>query len=291
MIDVFVCLNDVNFTVTLGELRRRPRIAVVLYDPVRSDSQPRLGTIQRPLQTGIKLVRRLNRFHLLRTVYLPHHRINKLLIPELPGARSIGYLDDGLDTLRHHPRNFDLDAPPSALPASKGPSAYLTFFEYKRLPAWLERFKVRRVCHLSGLSSGRKPKIDLSGVEHLFVESPGLDVDNVIDSLHLDAARCMYVRHPVPAKRSARDAPCASVDGRSFDLEATLLAAKGLHMYFGLTMPLVFAILEGATKHNVVYAQLTKDQRDSLALPGRFEAIDDPGLNPPLIRAIDDGAP
>lgn len=289
MIDVFVCLNDVNFTVTMGELRRRPRLAVVLYDPVRSDSQPRLGTIQRPIQTGIKWVRRLNRFRLLRTVYLPHHRINKLLAPELPGAKAIAYLDDGLDTLRHHPRNFDLDAPPSALPVSHAPSAYLTFREYEHLPAWLEQFEVRRVCTISRLSSGRKPKIDLTGVEHLFVESPGLDVDNVIDCLGLDAARCLYVRHPVPAKRAAREAPCPSIDGRNFDLEATILAAKGMHLYFGLTMPLVFAILQGAARNNSVYAQLTGEQRDSLALPGRFETIDRPGLNPQLIRAIDGG--
>ena len=290
MIDVFVCLNDVNFAVTIGELRRRPRIAVVLYDPVRSDSQPRLGTIQRPFYEGIRLVRRLNRLRLLRTVYLPHHRINKLLAPELPGARSIAYLDDGLDTLRHQPRNFDLDAPPSVLPVSHAASAYLTFLEYERLPGWLERFDVRRVCNISKISNGRKPPIDLGGVEHLFVESPGLDVDNLVGCLGLDAARCMYVRHPVPTKRSEREAPCRSVDGRAFDLEATILAARGVHLYFGLTMPLVFAILQGATRSNSIYAQLTQEQRDSLALPGRYEPVDRPGLNPQLIRAIHDGA-
>jgi hypothetical protein len=290
VIDVFVCTNEVNYTIAIaGELRLRPRLALVLYDPVRSDRRAAPHVWQRAFSPwSDRLVRTLGRLRLLRTMYIPHHRINPRLMREVHRARAVAYLDDGLDTLRHAPLNFaPVDA--AVLPAPRGPRPYLTFTEYRRLPAWLDAFDVRRVCALHELlSGGRKPLIDLGGVDHLFVESPGLDVGAVIAALRIDPARCLCVRHPVPAKRGPLPEQCHVVDGRGRDLEASVLAARGVQLYFGSTMTLVFALLAGTARHNAVHVQLDDAQRANLLLPGRQQALDVPGLRHPLMRAFGD---
>jgi hypothetical protein len=290
VIDVFVCTNEVNYTIAIaGELRRRPRLALVLYDPVRSDRRHVPRAWQRPFNPwSDRLVRTLGRLRLLRTVYIPHHRVNPRLMREVRRARAVAYLDDGLDTLRHAPLNFEPVAA-DVLPPASGLRPYLTFTEYKRLPPWLDAYDVRRICSMRELlSEGRKPTIDLTGVEHLFVESPGLQVGAVIAALGIDPARCLCVRHPVPAKRGALPALCRVVDGRGRDLEATVLGARGLQLYFGSTMTLVFALQAGAARHNAVHVQLDDAQRTNLLLPGRQQSLDIPGLRPPLMRALAD---
>jgi len=70
VIDVFVCTNEVNYTIAVaGELRLRPRLALVLYDPVRSDRRHVPRAWQRPFNPwSDRLVRTLGRLRLLRTV-------------------------------------------------------------------------------------------------------------------------------------------------------------------------------------------------------------------------------
>lgn len=291
MIDVFVCTNDVNYTIALAELRRRWRPALVLYDPRRSDRRVAYRVWQRPIKESIHLVRRLGRFRLLSTVYMPHHRINISLMGEVHRARHLGYLDDGIDTLRRRPQNFDLDAPPAALPRCAGPHPYLTFLEYRYLPDWLTAFDVRRVCALRELHISHKPLIDLQGVDHLFVESPGLEIDAVITALGIDPSRSLCVRHPSPPKRGVLPPYCRTVDGRNHDLEGTVLAARSVRLYFGATMTYVFAVLCGVTRDNLVYLQLDEKQRDSMVLPGRKEPLSGRGLRNPLllIHADDEG--
>lgn len=294
MIDVFVCTNEVNYTIAIaGELRLRPRLALVLYDPVRSDRRHAPRIWQRAFSPwSDRLVRTLGRLRLVRTMYIPHHRINPRLMREVHRARAVAYLDDGLDTLRHAPLNFHPVAV-AVLPPASGPRPYLTFNEHGRLPAWLDAFDVRRVCGMRELlSEGRKPTIDLAGVDHLFVESPGLDVGAVIAALRIDPAVCLCVRHPVPAKRGPLPEQCRVIDGRGRDLEATVLAARGIQLYFGSTMTLVFALLAGAARHNAVHVQLDEAQRANLLLPGRQQVLDVSGLRHPLMRAFadEDGA-
>jgi len=281
MFDLFVCTNEVNHAVALGELRQRRRRALLLYDPVRCDRHRSVRAWQLPFGPWAdRLVRLLGRLRLLRTAHVPHQRVNPRLMREARRARQIAYLDDGLDTLRRRPLNFDLDA----LPSARGD--YLTFVEYRAFPAWLEAaFATRPVCSLRELQrAGRKPVLDLQGVDHLFVESPGLDAGELIAALQLDPARALCVRHPVPHKRGSLPAQCRAAEGRTHDLDATLASARGLHLYFGATMSLVVAVLTGACRHNRVHVQLDAAQGDNLMLPGRLEAVPLQGLRNPLWR-------
>jgi hypothetical protein len=281
MLDLFVCTNEVNHAVALGALRQHPRHALLLYDPVRCDRQRGVRAWQLPFgpwaDRGVRL---LGRLRLLGTAHVPHQRVNPRLMREVRRARAIAYLDDGLDTLRRRPLNFDLDA----LPATR--TDYLTFAEYRAFPPWLDAaFATRPVCSLRELQrAGRKPKLDLQGVEHLFVESPGLDAGELMAALQIDPARALCVRHPVPHKRGSLPTQCRAVEGRTHDLDATLASCRGLNLYFGATMSLVLAVLTGAARHNRVHVQLDAAQGDNLMLPGRLEPVPVHGLRIPVWR-------
>jgi hypothetical protein len=280
--DLFVCTNEVNQTIVLaGELRQRPRRALVLYDPVRCDRRPAPRAWQLPFGPWTdRLVRLLGRLGLLRTAYIPHQRVNERLMREVRRARATAYIDDGLDTLRRRPLNFDL----AALPPSR--CDYLTFAEYRSFPPWLSSaFEPRAVCSLRALAvGGRKPLLALDGVDHLLVESPGLDAGALIAALGIDPARALCVRHPVPHKRGSLPSECRAVEGRGHDLDATLAACRGRSLYFGATMPLVVAVLTDVARHNRVHVQLDGAQGDNLMLPGRREAVAVSGLRNPLWR-------
>jgi hypothetical protein len=290
LFDLFVCTNEVNQTVVLaGELRRAPRRALVLYDPVRCDRRAMSGVWQLPFGPSVdRLVRWLGRLRLLRTAYVPHQRVNPRLMREVRRACAIAYLDDGLDTLRRQPLNFD----PAALPATR--CAYLTFDEYRSFPPWLTTaFETRAVCSLRELcAGGRKPPLDLDGVDHLLVESPGLEAGALIAALNLDPTRSLCVRHPVPHKRGALPPLCRTVEGRGHDLDATLATCRERSLYFGATMSLVVAVLTGVTRHNRVYVQLDDPQADNLMLPGRREPVPASGLRNRLwrVHASSEGA-
>ena len=282
MFDLFVCTNEVNHTVVLaGELQLRPRRALVLYDPVRCDRRRATRAWQLPFGPWVdRLIRLLGRLRLLRTAYVPHQRVNPRLMREVRRARAIAYIDDGLDTLRRQPLNFDLDA----LPLRR--CDYLTFAEYSAFPPWLEAaFAPKPVCSLRELNAGgRKPLLDLQGIEHLFVESPGLDAGALIAALQIDPARALCVRHPVPHKRGSLPAQCRSVEGRTHDLDATLASSSGRSLYFGATMSLVVAVLTGVARHNRVHVQLDAAQEANLMLPGRREPLSLSGMSHRLWR-------
>ena len=286
MIDLFVCTNEVNYTVALGELRRRPRASLLVYDPVRCDRRPARRTWQMPIGLWAdRLVRYLGRLGLLRTTYLPHMHFSPRLLREAQRARTIGYLDDGLDTLRRQPQNIDLAALPDVRPI------YLTFTEYRDFPAWLAAFDVQGVCSVHDLAhAGHRTPIDLTGFDRVFVESPGLDAGAVIAALGIDPARVLCVRHPVPHKRGSLPAACATVEGRGHDLEGTLLAARDVDLYFGSTMAAVFSLLTETARHNRIHVQLDDAQHANLMLPGHFEAVPLAGLKHPLRRALPPGS-
>lgn len=286
MFDLFVCTNEVNQTVALaGELRQRPRRALVLFDPVRCDRRPAPRVWQLPFGPWTdRLVRLLGRLRLLRTAYIPHHRVNPRLMREVRRARAIAYLDDGLDTLRRQPLNFDT----AALPTAR--CDYLTFVEYTAFPPWLDALAPRPVCSLRELSGGgRKPLLELQGVDHLFVESPGLDAGALIEALRIDPARALCVRHPVPHKRGSLPPRCRTTEGRSHDLDATLAACRDRNLYFGATMSLVVAVLTGPARHNRVHVQLDDAQQANLMLPGRLEELVLSGLRNRVWRVWPEG--
>jgi len=260
MIDAFVCTNLVNFTVALqGIGLGGQRRALLLYEPARM-ATPRLTRVW-ALPIGIwslRLLRWLAALRLLHTLHVPHHRFNRRVAQAMRSARATAYLDDGLDTRRQVPRNFNLDG-------VTGRPAYHTFAEYTTLPDWLARFDVRRGCSLTELArTPQRPPLPLGDVDHVLVESPGLHVADVVSGLALAPARTLIVRHPIAAKRGALPPGCRATEGHAHNLEASLLTSRGKAFYFGETMALVFAALSDVARNNDVFAQLDDAQRANL---------------------------
>jgi hypothetical protein len=260
MIDAFVCTNLVNYTVALrGVGLGASRAALLLYEPARM-ARPQLARVW-SLPIGIwslRLLRWLAALRLLHTLYVPHHRFNRRVAQAMRSARAIAYLDDGLDTRRQAPRNFDLDT-------VTGRPAYHTFAEYTTLPDWLARFDVRRGCSLAELAQmPQRPPLPLGDVDHVLVESPGLRAADIVAGLALQPARTLVVRHPIAAKRGTLPPGCRAIEGHAHNLEAALLASRGKAFYFGETMALVFAALSDVARSNDVFAQLDDAQRDNL---------------------------
>jgi hypothetical protein len=260
MIDAFICTNLVNYTVaSCGVRPGRARRALLLYEPARM-ARPRMpGVWTLPIGIwSLRLLRWTAALGLLHTLHVPHHRFNRRVAQSMRRARATAYLDDGLDTRRQSPRNFDLDG-------VRGQPPYYTFAEYASLPAWLARFDVRRCCSLQELArTSQRPALPLDDIDHVLVESPGLHAGDIIAGLALQPGRTLVVRHPIAAKRGALPDGCRAIEGHAHSLEASLLASDGKAFYFGETMALVFAALTDVARRNAVYAQLDTAQRANL---------------------------
>lgn len=260
MVDAFVCTNLVNYTIARRGLLQQPaRPSVVFYERWRFEPQPgpRIWHLPIGLWTMrlLGLLVALNQVH---TLHVPHERLSRRAMAAARRAPALAFLDDGLDSRRIVPRNFDL---PLASPGL----GYYTFRDYTQFPHWLQALQPRRVCDLQTLATmSARPALELDGVSHVLVESPGLDAAGLIESLALPLERTLVVRHPVPHKRGALPDRCRCVEGSLINLEATLLQAQGKAFYFGETMALVFAASCGAAARNRLYAQLSTAQRDNL---------------------------
>jgi hypothetical protein len=260
VIDAFICTNLVNYTVALhGAQPGAARRALLLYEPNRMP-RPTLARVW-PLPIGIwslRLLRVLAALRLVHTLHVPHHRFNRRVALARRHARVVAYLDDGLDTRRRVPRNFDLDG-------IAGRPHDHTFAEYATLPPWLDRFDVRRDTPLLQLArTAGLPPLTLDGVDHVLIESPGLRAQELITHLQLEPERTLVVRHPVAAKRGALPDGCRVAEGQGHGLEASLLASRGRAFYFGETMALVFAVATDVIRSNRIHAQLDDAQRDNL---------------------------
>lgn len=260
MVDAFVCTNLVNYTIARRGLLQHPaRPSVVFYERWRFEPQPGARIWHLPIGLWtMRLLELLVALKQVRTLHVPHERLSRRAMGAARRARALAFLDDGLDTRRITPRNFDL-------PLTSPGRGYFTFRDYAQLPPWLQALQPQRVCDLRELAAmSPRPALDLDGVDHVLVESPGLDAAALIDALALPLEHTLVVRHPVPHKRGALPDACRRVEGGQVNLEATLLKARGKAFYFGETMALVFAASCGAAAFNRLHAQLTPAQRDNL---------------------------
>lgn len=268
MIDIVVCTNAVNLCMAwAGAQPGRARPVLLLYEPWRI-RLPRQRHGCAPVWAvaigiwSLRLALGLARLGLVHTLYLPHDRFNHRMARTRQRARRVVYLDDGLDTHRQVPRHMAL--PPQ--PCRDGaPPGYLSFHEVDRPAPWLAGFDLRRCASLAQLAGTDRARwLDLTGIAHLLVESPGLDVAAVLARLALPPRTVLVLRHPVPDKRATVPAGYRTAEGADHDLEGSLLRAEGLTLYFGETLSLVFARYMGVTARNTVLAQLSPAQRANL---------------------------
>lgn len=273
-LDVFCCTNAVNYTVAVkGVLAREPRPAVLLAETRRFKPLPVPGVWQWRLSVGsLRLLNLLTLHTRLGTVHVPHQKVSRRFAPLLARAQDVAYLDDGLDTLRLAPRNFDL----AALPPGR---RYYSFSDYATLPPWLGTLQVQGVCALADMAGlSTQPVLDLAPFTHVFVESPGLDPQALAGALGVAGPQVLVIRHPIEAKRGPLPAGCTVVVGNTIDTERSLLTARGKVLCFGETMAYVFARHGGLAAHNTIWLQLADAQWGNLHALGSLTPVDLPGV-------------
>ncbi len=92
---------------------------------------------------------------------------------------------------------------------------------------------------------------------HIFVESPGLDVDFVVAELRIDPGDVIVVRHPSPPKRMAIKGQYKLIEGRTVGVDALLKGLAGARsVYFGETMSFFIAMANGIHLRHQCYLSL-----------------------------------
>lgn len=262
MFALFVCYNPISYHIAQRVIRHEHITrAIVLWDSKRFDRGA--GGVGLHLPMGARshqFIHVLSSLGLVSTVYVPHMRVTiGRLQRVLMRIRHTHYLDDGLDTLRRMPRNFDIS---SLVPGRR----YYTFRDYKELPVWLEELEVIPVGELTDLWLLGKPGVPFPSGSHVLVESPGLQIEQHLADLRQRGFDPIVVRHPVKAKQAKIAAGGLHFWQGSGNLDADIAATKGAHFYIGESMSLVVALLGPAKVHNTLQIQLSTQQRENLFL-------------------------
>jgi hypothetical protein len=261
--DFLICTNAINYAVALALIDAgvvsRPWI---LVDFKRCDVVPRPGVRQWGLSVSrwrwIGLFLKLPGLVKVGRVYVPHHRLNHRAGELMERARSVAFLDDGLDTRRLVPKNFDLRL-------LAGGEKYYTFKEYSDFPPWMSGFDIRKIAPLeSTCRPGVTDSISAEHFDHVIVESPGCDIESTYQAIGGDRSRVLVVRHPSPEKRQPISDAYMTVDGRSLGTDDFVARQDGKKIYFGETMSFFIAVARKVHQRNSVYLVLPDDRRSGL---------------------------
>ncbi|MGJ0507106.1 MAG: hypothetical protein ACR652_08205 [Methylocystis sp.] len=228
--DIFVCYNAVSYSIAHALARRG--LSLIIYDQHRLVQKPTLNALQTGF--GVKVDRWLERlisWKCVGTVYLPHHINPPMVQAAAAAARAVHYLDDGLDTLRNAPKNFDLEnyAPESVLH---------TFYEYERLGDWLNGRTVRRVASFREFPDFellRRNVISVRGAT-VVIESAGL---SQVDLGRLGPTAIIF-GHPNPQKNHPDRAPLVLTE--KFNVERSLFAEPARRVYVGESISLIYLL-------------------------------------------------
>lgn len=227
---IFVCYNAVSYSI--AHALAKGGFSIIIYDQFRIIKKPTIHAYQIGFGPAAdRLLERLISFKLVNTVYLPHHINPPMVKAATQAARFVNYIDDGLDTLRNAPKNFNLDSysPDSAL---------YTFFEYEKLGRWLEGRKVSRVASFRDFPDYefmRSKLISVAGAT-VVIESAGL---TNVDLGELGPT-AMIFGHPNPAKNNPRRA--RFVIKEKFNLEKSLSREPAKRIFVGESISLIYLL-------------------------------------------------
>lgn len=253
-----VCLNAVSFAVAnayAGCISGEHM--VVLYDASRI-SRDNVDLAGRPTITYIPVGRTkyilfafLSLIGFIDTLLIPHHILGRAGNTLRVFAKNVHYIDDGLDTLRDEPKNFDLDN------YSKN-SIYYTFLEYEFFGRWLEDKKIERIASVNALLDGRCA-FGVAG-NTLIVESPGINRDAVAGQ-----KKSYIFRHPNHNKQlNWEGLDVEIIDSSIYSPEQTILEMVEGCVVIGETMTFVICLYLGINKN--VSIKVFGDKAENIAV-------------------------
>lgn len=261
--DVFVCANRINYIITISVLAScdvsRP---LILLDKRRCLQDKRVVAQHWDISKGI--ARRIFSFLAkvgiikIRNYYIPHHRLHFRLDGLRALATEVRYIDDGLDTRRYIPKNFDL----SQLVVG---SKYFTFEDYEKFPTWMNSLAIVRVALLDICANSLDYIFkDFERFKYIFVESPGCDVDKVVEKMNINMREVLVIRHPSAVKRKLLFRQYRLFDGNKMNTDAIIKNIVGKKIFFGETISFYIAIAAGVSMRNSVFFCLGGADMNSL---------------------------
>lgn len=261
--DFLICTNAINYTIALalvdaGEVSR----PWILVDFKRCDILPRPGVRQWGLSAS-----RLRWIGFWLTifgtgkvgkVFIPHHRLNHRAAALIHRAASVAFLDDGLDTRRFVPRNFDLSL-------LVGGERYYTFNDYFDFPPWMSGFDIRQITTLKAtFQSCPHSVISVDDFDHVIIESPGCDIDAMVQAIGADRGRVLVVRHPSPSKRQLIQGGYLVANGRFMCTDEFIAILNDKSIYFGETISFFIALARNIHKRNAVFLVMSDARKSGL---------------------------
>lgn len=244
-----ISLNKISFTVLQSYLLgNSTKDFMVLYDKRRIN----LDDIKINTQ-NVKYIK-INRLVLIffallsmigkiETLLIPHHILGRIGNIIRFFAKEVHYIDDGMDTLRDRPKNFDLSKYDEN-------SIYYTFKEYKYFGKWLEHRKIEQVATIKDLVED-KPAYQIDD-GFLVVESPGLS----IESIEQKNKKMYLFQHPSPLKQIKWERDFELIDSKKYSVENTILNMTKGEIYIGETMSLIISIYCGLSNDVKIVCQL-----------------------------------
>ena len=247
--NVFISLNKISFTVLQSYiLQNNFETFIVLYDKRRinlddiniNNNNVKYIKINRLVIISFALLSSIGKVDKL---FIPHHILGRIGNIIRIFAKEVHYIDDGMDTLRDKPKNFDLSKYDES-------SLYYTFKEYKYFGKWLQNKKIEQIASIKDLIEDKPAyKID-DGV--LVVESPGLS----IESIEQRNKKMYLFQHPSPLKQIKWKRDFMKLDSSAYSVENTILQMKKGEVYIGETMSLVISIYCGLSDDVKMVCQL-----------------------------------
>jgi hypothetical protein len=251
---VFFCFNQVAYAVARAEVAADPtgRTRIIYYaQRIRAqDVQPMdsarpftrvLGLL---LVVGAALSSRIE-------IVVPHPKGGTIVRWIVRVARRLAYVDDGMDSFRTTPRNLD--------PGRLRPGTTFYALDHSLpLADWLHGLVVRRRCPLRALARDSRPFLDLSALDVLEVESPGLRAAGAVPS----GARAGYVVHPNRAKNASVPPGYRVFAGLDLNVERSLASFSGV-LRVGESMLLVYALADPDRSY-AIEVHLTREQHSNL---------------------------
>lgn len=176
-------------------------------------------------------------------LFIPHHILGRIGNLIKVFTNEVHYLDDGMDTLRDKPKNFDLTKYDEN-------SIYYTFKEYRYFGKWLDGKKIEQIASIKDLIEDKPAYKIENGL--LVVESPGIKKNEI----ELSKKEIYLFRHPSPFKQIRWKRDFTRIDSSIYSVENTILNMKSGEVYIGETMSLVICIYNGISHDLKIVCQL-----------------------------------
>jgi hypothetical protein len=236
---VIFCPNQITVVISMALAERDGnRIdTTIIYWPDRCDISKlkKLGITCIPY-TGWACINYLirNIWNSKIEVLLPHRKLGRIMNWFAYLCSKTSIVDDGLDTLRHEPKNVN--------PKQFAESAHFYTFNYNvKLGNWLKKFTIEKVANFNLLVDVPRKSINLNEKKVLIIESPPLI--RVINEIGIDEKYSILVRHSNWGKRELNLLSCAAVNGNEVALEQSVQKFTG-DIIVGESMVAVFALMQ-----------------------------------------------